>query len=369
LARDQFAALYPDNEWLLGVCLASEAAARLGDVHSAETLYEKLRPYAGRHAIGQAEGSVGTVDRYLGLLSITLGHLEAAEDHLTSAIAANEAMGATPWAAHARHELAGVLRLRGGVENRARAEGLEAEALATARRLDMTALRRALGDTGDGQPPLSIATRGEVVDSPPADEHSAPHAPRQAEFRREGEFWTVRFAADEFRLRDSKGLHYLARLLASPGSEFHAMDLAQQSSGASRTPTVDDGLTVDTMPDAGAMLDQEAKEAYRNRLDDLRDTIDEAEAHNDGERAARAREEMDFLAAQLASGLGLGGRDRKAASASERARLSVTRAIRSALQRLAAHDRDLGDHLDVAIRTGTYCSYRPDPEAAVHWTV
>ncbi len=69
LARDDFAALYPDNEWLLGASLAAEAVARLNETEWAQTLYRQLQPLAGRHAIGHAEGSIGAVDRYLGLLA------------------------------------------------------------------------------------------------------------------------------------------------------------------------------------------------------------------------------------------------------------------------------------------------------------
>jgi hypothetical protein len=55
-------------------------------------------------------------------------------------------------------------------------------------------------------------------------------------------------------------------------------------------------------------------------------------------------------------------------SAAERARASVTRAIRHAMARIRAHHPALGEHLDRTIRTGTYCAYLPDPRAA-GWTV
>jgi hypothetical protein len=74
-----------------------------------------------------------------------------------------------------------------------------------------------------------------------------------------------------------------------------------------------------------------------------------------------------FIARELARSVGLGGRDRRAASAAERARVSVTRAIRHALARIHVHAPRLGAHLDHAIRTGTYCAYRPDPEMKIRW--
>lgn len=121
------------------------------------------------------------------------------------------------------------------------------------------------------------------------------------------------------------------------------------------------------MGDAGAVLDPVAKSAYRARLDELAEEVAEAEGFNDAESAARARQEIDFLTNELARAVGLGGRDRKAASAAERARLSVTRAIRSAVTRIAQQIPALGEHLDATIRTGTYCSYNPDPRVPISW--
>ena len=36
-------------------------------------------------------------------------------------------------------------------------------------------------------------------------------------FRREGEFWTINYDATTFRLKDAKGLRYIAYLLSHPG--------------------------------------------------------------------------------------------------------------------------------------------------------
>jgi non-specific serine/threonine protein kinase len=101
--------------------------------------------------------------------------------------------------------------------------------------------------------------------------------------------------------------------------------------------------------------------------DELRSELAQAEEWNDPERASAVRAELDFLKAELASAVGLGGRDRRAASATERARISVTRAIRGALDRIRAQSPLLGRHLDATIRTGAYCSYTPDPRVPIQW--
>src|SRR3989442_1351773 len=53
-----------------------------------------------------------------------------------------------------------------------------------------------------------------------------------AVFRREGELWTIAFEGAAFRLRDTKGLHYIAALLAEPGRERHALGLPGAETGA-----------------------------------------------------------------------------------------------------------------------------------------
>ena len=115
------------------------------------------------------------------------------------------------------------------------------------------------------------------------------------------------------------------------------------------------------------MLDAPAKRAYRERIADLETEIEQARRWNDVERAARVEDELDALTRGLAGALGLGGRDRRAASDSERARTSVTKAVRRAVERLEAEIPELGRHLSLAVHTGTFCSYEPDPRAPVTW--
>jgi len=352
LAQNEFGALYPDNEWLLGVTLASDACSELGDAVAAEVLYHQLTPFTGRHAVGFAEGSLGAVDRYLGLLAATMGRLEDAERHLAEAIRLNERMGARPWTAHSQHDLARLLLLRDASGDRDRAEELERAALETARTLGMSALEARIA----------------VAGRPESREASPPGA--AGVFRREGEYWTVVFGGTTVQIRDTKGMRHLARLLKEPGKEFHALDLARSEVGTEiRAAPADAELESDALGDAGARLDPEAKAAYRRRLDDLGEEQAEAERFDDPERAAKAREEMEFLVSELAGAVGLGGRDRKAASAAERARLSVTRAIRAALKRIGEENPDLGKHFEATVRTGTYCSYKPDPRVPMSWQI
>jgi hypothetical protein len=119
--------------------------------------------------------------------------------------------------------------------------------------------------------------------------------------------------------------------------------------------------------DAGELLDARAKAAYRARLGELAAELEEAQRWNDPGCASTAAAERDFLLGELARAVGLGGRDRRAASHAERARLNVTRAIRAAMANLARANPALGRHLAATIRTGRYCSYTPDPRAPITW--
>jgi tetratricopeptide (TPR) repeat protein len=190
-------------------------------------------------------------------------------------------------------------------------------------------------------------------------------------FQREGDVWTIMFEGRTVRLRDQKGLHYLARLLALPGREFHVLDLVRGDSiqpGRS-TPATELDLEVSSGWGAGPLLDAQAKASYRRRLIEIEEDIEDARAMGDAERAAQADTERDVIMRELSRAVGLGGRDRIAGSASERARVSVTRAVRQAMTRIHEHDSALGEHLDRAIRTGAYCAYMPDTRIPASWKV
>jgi tetratricopeptide (TPR) repeat protein len=221
---------------------------------------------------------------------------------------------------------------------------------------------RACGEAGSGAAP----GRERAPEAHPA---TNAHAAGESVFRREGDYWCVAFLGQVVRLRDLKGLRYLARLFADPGREFHVLDMvaAEGDGSVGTSPDADIGLAIASTLDAGVLLDAQAKEAYCRRLAEIDEDIEEARAMGDRERAAQAQAERDFLVRELARAFGVGGRPRRAGSNSERARASVTRALRQAMARIHAHHPALGQHLDRAIRTGTYCVYLPDPRVPTAW--
>ena len=107
-------------------------------------------------------------------------------------------------------------------------------------------------------------------------------------FRLEGDYWSVVFDGRTVRIRDLKGMRYLARLLAEPGRELHVLDLvAAETTRAGLTEPGPRGAAAD-LGDAGEMLDAQAKEAYRRRLAEIDEDIDDARASGDEVREAQA---------------------------------------------------------------------------------
>ncbi|MBV8527645.1 MAG: AAA family ATPase [Candidatus Dormibacteraeota bacterium] len=184
---------------------------------------------------------------------------------------------------------------------------------------------------------------------------------------REGEFWTLTYAGRVVRLKDTKGLRDLARLLSTPGIEIAAVDLAGAATpiGAARgRGATDAGLA--PQGDAGEVLDERARQEYRQRLVDLEAEVNDAEAANDPERASRARQERDFIIDELGAAVGLMGKSRRALDPAERARKAVTWRLRETITRIAASDAELGRHLRHSVRTGAFCVY--DPPVPTRWT-
>jgi hypothetical protein len=198
-------------------------------------------------------------------------------------------------------------------------------------------------------------------------------------FFRQGDYWTVQHQGQVARLKATRGLHCLASLLGHPGREFHVSELIATVAGepavavahlASST-SEEDGSQMGTarFQDAGPILDARAKAEYARRLADLRGELEDAERLNDPERAGRVRQEMDYIADQVAVAVGLGGRNRRAASQAERARSAVTKRIKDSIDKIAQAMPSLGRHLAARIKTGYFCSYSPNPDRPVGWKV
>lgn len=287
--------LRPSSTWLVSLMGAIEAAALLDDRETAAEAYDLLLPHADVPVMASlAVVCFGSAQQTLGVAALTLGKPDCAVDHLQAAVRADEALG--NWPARARASE----RLR------------EAEAR------------------------LRAAPR-----SPPP--------PSPVVCRRRGRCWEVTFGGRTAVVTDRVGMRYLATLLANPGVDIAATELA--------------GSTVH--PDAAApLIDETARQKYRHRLDELRSEIDEAADAQATERAERARVEFDWVASELAETTGLHGQTRRFADDGERARTAVQKALRRALARIRDVDPVIGQELSSSIVTGRWCCYHLPARAA-----
>lgn len=122
-------------------------------------------------------------------------------------------------------------------------------------------------------------------------------------FRNEGDFWLITFAGQTVRLHDARGLRYLAQLLQQPGASVPAVALTD----AARVHPLDQHATDSPSPHALPDADR------------------------------------------------------------ERARVAVSKAIKSALHRIATVHPSLADHLQATVRRGYTCTYIPDPRVPISW--
>lgn len=277
--------------------------------------------------------------RALGMAAAALGRHEEAWPLFEEARARAESMGAITHVAHIEVDHAVARLSRGEPTDR----DVAARSLASAR-----AIATSVGMAG-------LLVRIDALEEAAPGSHARPVGPARPgvpeaalALRQDGETWVIDGGDRAIRMRDSKGMRLLARLVAEPGRELHVLDLEH----GERAEGIDRG-------DAGEILDDEARARYRRRVVELREELAEAEEWSDELRAERAREELSAIEGELSRALGLRGRSRRTAAAAERARVNIQRRLRDAIRRIAAHDEHLGRHLEWAVRTGTYCAYDP----------
>ncbi len=362
LAADDFRSSPRNVAWIATMVLLTEICCRLRDLSRAATLYKLLAPYGSRNAMLDIHACYGPVAHYLGMLAATMSLHDDAEKHFELALEMSLRMGALPFATRTQYEYAAMLLARNRPGDRERAAELLDLAIDAAGAMGMKAVgeaARALkrpqpgGDAGAGN-----------------------------SFHKEGEVWKLTFGGRVCHLKDMKGLAYIASLLRYPHKEIHSLALITSEVDADALDPDTDaahvgelnaeqlsdlGLRSSRLEDAGEMLDAQAKAAYKRRRDELRDELEDAKELNDTERAARAEDQIEALSRELSRAVGLRGRDRRAASTSERARLNTRRAIKAALDKIAESDPALSKFLASSIKTGTFCSYMPAPSQTVRW--
>ena len=311
--------------WLGAAAHAAHVAAEVGDQEARDALYESLLPYSGRLALlGGANSSAGHVDHHLGRLALASGRADAAVTHLTAAESAQRVEGLLPGLARTLAALAQALQARGAPGDEEQARRCLARSRELADRLGLTL----------PAPPEGRADRWSLL--------------------RDGPDWVLRAGDERARVPDVRGLGYLVTLLRAPRAEVTATALV--SGGTPVAPEV-----------AEPVLDAQAIAGYRARLARLEAEADTADRLGDVVRGEQLAAERDAILAELRGGTGLAGRRRTFSTAAERARVSVTKALWTAVDRIEAQAPRCAAHLRASLRTGNVCRYDPAPGGPAGW--
>jgi tetratricopeptide (TPR) repeat protein len=264
--------------------------------------------------------------------------LDQAEERWDDAIerfelahATADELSARPWSTYARLGVAECLLQRGRSDDTARAGSLLDEVECAAAEMGM-------------QTVLTRARR--------AQEMFASGAPvvRDNVWRFDGQVWTLGFGGRTISFQDAKGLHDLRLLLRQPGSAVSVERLIDPDNGSvSRSRRVGSDPT----------LDEQARTAYRVRLEELEGAIQTALHEHNDEQAGALDRERDALIRELKAATGLGRRRRRLGDEAERARKTVSARIRDTLRRLETSHPELAGHLRRSLSMGASCCYEP----------
>ncbi len=323
--------VYGTNSALRGLALAS---AVQGDLEtSAELFGAALDGFIRSGHLGERWNTVAA----LLVLLVAAGRSETAAALLAGLDSAGVVLSRihAPLLDRIRDELAAELR---SARIRVRGQSLSAAQLLALARHELRELRPAAGP-------------------PPQDSR----ADAAAVLQRTGDLWRVSYAGTIVHLPDLRGIRDLAVLLARPGTEIAALDLAAPPAPA--TPAAED---LAAPGDLGDRIDARARAEYAARIRELQAELDDADAAADPERSAQLSGELDALTTELSAAYGLHG-PRRTGDPAEKARSAVTARIRAAIAKIREAHPALGAHLGRDVHTGRFCSYRPEPP--VSWQV
>lgn len=301
--------------WSVFVRGLTVAAARLGDLDLSRELLQEFTPLAGSCGVnGAVVCFVGSHAHWAGVAAKTLGRTDQARDLLLRALAVHQRIRARAWEAETCAELAELVADNAAYRDRA------------------AELADQLGLVGLA---ARVTPRVGTPNSSSAD----------AVCYREGDVWKIAYHGRSAHIRDAKGLHDVAVLLAHPGEDVHVLDLTASAIRGSDS--------------SNPVLDAQARAEFRRRITDLDEDLAEARTDHDLGRIERVENEREVLLTELRHATGQ-GRDRGLGpSTVERARKAVTARLRDTIRRIEAVLPELGTHLDRSIATGNYCCYQP----------
>lgn len=192
-------------------------------------------------------------------------------------------------------------------------------------------------------------------------------------FQKTGDYWVIRFrGGDEHYIARSKGMAYIAQLLDQQNKYVSVLKLVQvEAKLTSEKPglSLEETYTESNRNNRSVPLkngnhhmdkeDFESLREYESKLNEMNRELEEAKRKKDEAKQDRLEKDKDAILKQI------GSSRTRFASEEEKARTTVTHAIKGTLKKIKKFDKELGTHLQISIKTGKKCSYRP--ETNIKW--
>jgi len=174
----------------------------------------------------------------------------------------------------------------------------------------------------------------------------------------EGATWRVSFENETGTVKDCTGMRYIARLLETPGREWHCAEMLAVDGGQPYTPPP---------VSAGDASDLKSIKDYRRRLDEIETEIMAAQNAGNPESVLALKEEGERIEKHLTAVTTRTGGARKASDDNEQARKAVGNAITRAMNAIdRAKQAPLWRHLKKNLNLGNFCSYQPEQPVTWH---
>lgn len=323
------------SNWMITMFCAAEAAMLLSDLKTAEAVYTALLPYRHLPIMGSlAVVCLGSAERSLGVAARTLGDVNLAVHHFEQAVEQNHRLGNRVMVAISEGELGCALIERAMADDVSRGRAHVDAAVDALSAFGLGERARRLRDDAVLRLQAVPVPDGLIV--------------------RCGATWRLAYGDHTVEIADSVGVQRLCQLLQRPWIDVTAAQLVGEPQRTVRH-DVNDMATL---------------RAYRERIDELRREIDQADAEHDPERAARLRLELDQLFEHLGPSIGLNGRSRSFADGVERARVAVRKSLGRVFDAVREQDAEFADGLHDSVRTGVICRFEPAARfpAVWHWS-
>ena len=215
------------------------------------------------------------------------------------------------------------------------------------------------------------ATHSDLPTESPPD--AKKQTPVENSFTLNGDYWEICYNGQCKSIKNSLGIRYIKYLIQNKGKDIKVSEL-YYSENPLPVGTTDtslstlgsqqlkaEGLYVSNLGGTGPLMDEQGKNAYKNRIKELDEQIEEADELGDTHKVEELKDEKDKIVKQLAADFGLGGKSRIGNSAIETIRKNVLKRIRIERKNLDETFPEFSKPL-ACIKTGTECKYLPHPD-------